>query len=301
MPANKVINEKDGLKKENLPFGTTLDSGTVSHSEELYTYVRLRLEQLQISLKDISLVVLGQGPGSYTGLRTSYAFAKGICFCLSIPLLSLPTSFALVEEGIRFMKDSGVSDTDLITLLPLGKEKFCISIVRVKNYELDAVVTKNLLYESSRIVLKEIEALYKDCFARNDCQGDVNTVGFSQRNCDRTKNKLTLLIPQSLENLIESELEQSQRFLSIGTIVKVDESKFAENLFAFTIRNFKSSSSKEDSFECSLKILNFNREVISTDDKQLLYRMTSVRGVSNLSTESPFYGLGVSAKKITER
>ncbi len=39
----------------------------------------------------VDAVSVSEGPGSYTGLRIGYSMAKGICYGLGIPLISLPT------------------------------------------------------------------------------------------------------------------------------------------------------------------------------------------------------------------
>jgi tRNA threonylcarbamoyladenosine biosynthesis protein TsaB len=42
-------------------------------------------------LKDLSAVAVVAGPGSYTGLRVGMSTAKGLCYALNIPLISLNT------------------------------------------------------------------------------------------------------------------------------------------------------------------------------------------------------------------
>ena len=44
-----------------------------------------------IPLKNLSAVAVINGPGSYTGLRVGMSGAKGICFALSIPLITVNT------------------------------------------------------------------------------------------------------------------------------------------------------------------------------------------------------------------
>jgi tRNA threonylcarbamoyladenosine biosynthesis protein TsaB len=44
-----------------------------------------------IKLKNLSAVAVIHGPGSYTGLRVGMSGAKGICFALSIPLITVNT------------------------------------------------------------------------------------------------------------------------------------------------------------------------------------------------------------------
>lgn len=59
------------------------------HSEKLHQFVNWALEGSEISLKDLDGVCVSKGPGSYTGLRIGVSAAKGFCYGLNIPLISL--------------------------------------------------------------------------------------------------------------------------------------------------------------------------------------------------------------------
>ena len=61
----------------------------ISHNQVLFLLVESLFEEAKISLGDLQLIVVGSGPGSFTGLRVSYAYAKGISFALRIPLISI--------------------------------------------------------------------------------------------------------------------------------------------------------------------------------------------------------------------
>ena len=62
-----------------------------AHSSQLSLFVEQLFEQCHMSLSQLDAVCVSSGPGSYTGLRIGVSSAKGICYALSIPLLSVPT------------------------------------------------------------------------------------------------------------------------------------------------------------------------------------------------------------------
>ncbi|MBP2832491.1 tRNA (adenosine(37)-N6)-threonylcarbamoyltransferase complex dimerization subunit type 1 TsaB [Aquimarina sp. U1-2] len=62
-----------------------------SHAEQLHVFINKVINDATIGLKDISAVAISKGPGSYTGLRIGVSAAKGLCYALDIPLISVPT------------------------------------------------------------------------------------------------------------------------------------------------------------------------------------------------------------------
>ncbi len=61
------------------------------HSRILTTLIDDCLKDQGLSLKDIDAVAVSSGPGSYTSLRVGISTAKGICYALEKPLLSIDT------------------------------------------------------------------------------------------------------------------------------------------------------------------------------------------------------------------
>lgn len=66
------------------------------HGEQLTNYISEVVSLAKIKLSNLSAVSVSSGPGSYTGLRIGVSTAKGLCFGLSIPLISLPSLLSLI-------------------------------------------------------------------------------------------------------------------------------------------------------------------------------------------------------------
>jgi len=57
----------------------------------LHIAIQQLLKENNISLQQLSAIAISAGPGSYTGLRVGMAAAKGLCYALHIPLITIST------------------------------------------------------------------------------------------------------------------------------------------------------------------------------------------------------------------
>lgn len=70
-----------------------------AHGEKLTLYMQHVLDEVGITLNDLSAVSVASGPGSYTGLRIGVSTAKGLCYALGIPLISVNSLVSLAAIG----------------------------------------------------------------------------------------------------------------------------------------------------------------------------------------------------------
>ena len=62
-------------------------------------------EQAGLGMKELEAVSISAGPGSYTGLRVGMAAAKGICYALKIPLITVNTLQLMAEAMAPLAKE----------------------------------------------------------------------------------------------------------------------------------------------------------------------------------------------------
>ena len=84
------------------------------HGEELLTRIDEMLKGEGVTLAELAGVVVGTGPGAFTGLRVGLATAKALARELAIPIAGVATSEALLEAAAL-----GVG-TRAVLLLPAG-------------------------------------------------------------------------------------------------------------------------------------------------------------------------------------
>lgn len=82
-----------------------LNDGNYSHAEKLHPFINTVLSEAKKEFTAIDAIAVSKGPGSYTGLRIGVSAAKGLCFALNKPLISIETLTSLasninVEEGV---------------------------------------------------------------------------------------------------------------------------------------------------------------------------------------------------------
>lgn len=69
-----------------------------SHTESLAAHVATLFAECSVKAEHLSAVIIGEGPGSFTGLRIAFAFAKGLALALEIPLLRESSLAAAARE-----------------------------------------------------------------------------------------------------------------------------------------------------------------------------------------------------------
>ena len=73
-------------------------SAGYSHAETLHVFIDEVFKTSKLKPMDIDAVAVSKGPGSYTGLRIGVSSAKGLCYALNKPLISIDTLKSLAHQ-----------------------------------------------------------------------------------------------------------------------------------------------------------------------------------------------------------
>jgi tRNA threonylcarbamoyladenosine biosynthesis protein TsaB len=79
------------LSKDGEVLQTAISDKQNDHAAWLHPAINDLLHQTGYPLKEVQAVAVSIGPGSYTGLRVGLASAKGFCYALGIPLVTVGT------------------------------------------------------------------------------------------------------------------------------------------------------------------------------------------------------------------
>ena len=85
--------------------GNVLCSAVKENQKEHASFLQVAIKNLcveyNLELKNVDAIAVTSGPGSYTGLRVGMASAKGLCYALNKPLITLSTLELLAITTIQ--------------------------------------------------------------------------------------------------------------------------------------------------------------------------------------------------------
>jgi tRNA threonylcarbamoyladenosine biosynthesis protein TsaB len=169
-----------------------------SHSTKLHAFIQEVLKESNTPINELSAVAVSKGPGSYTGLRIGVAAAKGLCFALDIPLISLPTLLILSKQ-VKIKKGL------IVPVLDARRDEV-YSAVYDSNYNLIQKEKPEIINDDS---FKEISSSFK-----------LHFIGSGQEKCERLiKNNLNL------------SFSSSDNFPSSKEMAKLSYEKFINSNF----------------------------------------------------------------------
>ena len=75
-----------------------LNSENYSHAEKLHVFIEEVMNEAALKMQDLEAIAVSKGPGSYTGLRIGVSAAKGLCYALDVPLVSVSTLKSMASQ-----------------------------------------------------------------------------------------------------------------------------------------------------------------------------------------------------------
>jgi len=141
-----------------------LNSKEYSHAEQLHLFIEEVIEEAGIHKEDLSAIAVSKGPGSYTGFRIGVSAAKGLCFALDLPLISVSTLQAMAKQV------KAVDDELIVSLLDARRDEVYMSA-----------------YDSEFNVKSPVEAkvIESDSFDRFKDVSKVYFIGPGAEKCER--------------------------------------------------------------------------------------------------------------------
>lgn len=89
------------LSQDESVISTLSNDSQKDHAAWIQVAINALLQKEGYTMQQVKAVAVTQGPGSYTGLRVGMATAKGLCFALQIPLITINTLQVMAHGAIN--------------------------------------------------------------------------------------------------------------------------------------------------------------------------------------------------------
>jgi tRNA threonylcarbamoyladenosine biosynthesis protein TsaB len=128
-----------------------------AHASQLAILINNIFQKTHLPFSDLRAVAVSGGPGSYTGLRIGVSTAKGICYALNIPLISIPTLDLLT---FQFRQNNAPLSGLLCPMIDAKRMEVYYHIVDLNLSVRSAVEAKNIDEKSFGELLKDHQMFF---------------------------------------------------------------------------------------------------------------------------------------------
>lgn len=126
------------------------------HGELLLATVDKVLARTGLERGDLRGIIVGTGPGAFTGLRVGLATAKTLAHGLGIPIVGIGTALALIHAAARNGSEPSEPDSSIVLLMPAGpRDRLIVTSVAPPRVLLDGEELDAL--EPASIVAVDLE------------------------------------------------------------------------------------------------------------------------------------------------
>ena len=166
-----------------------------SHAEKLHVFIEEIIKEAEINFSDLEAIAVSKGPGSYTGLRIGVSAAKGLCFALDIPLISIGTLLSLAKQ---------------VTI----EKGLIIPMIDARRMEVYSAI-----FDADYNMIRGVEAQILDEISFSEIEQTINIIG------DSSEKAKTILVNKNITYLGEIQFPSSKE------MCKLSFEKFQNNDF----------------------------------------------------------------------
>jgi tRNA threonylcarbamoyladenosine biosynthesis protein TsaB len=128
-----------------------------SHSNSLTPLIEQLLRHCDLEMRDINAIAVSTGPGSYTGLRIGLSTAKGLCYALDIPLISISSLDSMTVQILNFHK---ADNSVYIPMLDARRMEVFYKVSSVDLLEFEEMSNLVLEEQSFQEYIDKFESIY---------------------------------------------------------------------------------------------------------------------------------------------
>lgn len=120
------------------------------HAAKIAVFVSEVLNESGLTCQQLDAVAIGEGPGSYTGLRIGVSTAKGLAYALKIPLIAVSPLQAMANRCLQLLDSRREVEENMLfcPMTDAGRMEVYSAFYNVKN-ELVREVSADIVDENS--------------------------------------------------------------------------------------------------------------------------------------------------------
>jgi tRNA threonylcarbamoyladenosine biosynthesis protein TsaB len=146
------------LAENEKGLGCVINETTKDHAAWMQPAIYKLIKESGFGIADLNAIGVSIGPGSYTGLRIGLSTAKGLCFALKIPLITINT--------LEIMAFSAISDLTAHDCDLFSQNLLICPMIDARRMEVFTAV-----YNSSLMEIYEPRPLILDALAFDELLG----------------------------------------------------------------------------------------------------------------------------------
>lgn len=203
----------------------------LNHSKLLTVFIENIFKENSLDINSVDAVAVSKGPGSYTGLRIGVSVAKGLCYGLDIPLISVNSLEIMGKYAAQNSDKFGVEKNEKAVL-------FCPMIDARRMEVYTAIYNSN--GEEIRPVSAEI--IEEDFIADLLMENKVLFFGNGAEKCKRTI--------QNANSLFNGPKTTTAEYMNLLTEEKFSKKQFEDVAYfePFYLKNFLATIPKNKFF-----------------------------------------------------
>ena len=203
-------------------------SNEVTHSEKLLPLIHETLKQVNLTLKDISLLACINGPGSFTGIRIGLATIKAFAQVENLPIYSMSSLEAIAYSTyLENVLNKTTNTAYIVSLIDAKNDRVYFGVYKLSLDLNEKLIIETVLNISNEKIddacklikesLKFISSLNSDIYFSGDCTKKFN------ENIENTK--------LNISNIFELYPTPADIITSIDFVM--NKNKYIYNAFNF--------------------------------------------------------------------
>jgi tRNA threonylcarbamoyladenosine biosynthesis protein TsaB len=152
------------ISKEGVPLIDKKNTDQKDHAAWIQVAISEILKEAALTMQDLQAVAVTEGPGSYTGLRVGMATAKGLCYALQIPLITVSTLKAMAYGAKMQWLPLQVKHSEPVLLCPMIDARRMEVFTAVYDETLHEIIPPNALILDAFSFTKTLHNEWLVCF-----------------------------------------------------------------------------------------------------------------------------------------